>query len=354
MKTLHSVLFALFVIAFSLHGQEEKMMIDLRGNWKFEIGDQKKFAEPSFDDAKWNEIFVPSDWENEGYPGYDGYGWYRKTITIPSSARGKKLFIHLIADDVCAIYLNGNLVGEGGQFPPHFETAYNIEHKIYLPVEFLRYDKPNVIAVRVYDDYLNGGIVKGKVGIFEHDDRLPYVVQFPERWKFKKGDNEEWKDPSVDDSKWDNLLVPAAWDFQGYRDYDGFGWYRVSVDIPSNKTDEKLVLLLGRIDDIDETYLNGELIGSTGRIRSNGTVGRIREEYRELRAYVIPRSALKPGQKNVIAVRVFDNFKVGGIYEGPIGIVTERDYRRWESKYGDTFNTGKTSFERFMDKLFNE
>ena len=89
-----------------------KQIVDLRGNWKFEIGDNKKYADPNFNDKKWDEIFVPSEWENEGYPGYDGYAWYRKTFILPASAQSKRLSLHMgYSDDACAVYVNGNLVG---------------------------------------------------------------------------------------------------------------------------------------------------------------------------------------------------------------------------------------------------
>lgn len=354
MKTIQYILAALFITTIFAQAQQEKRIVDLRGNWKFEIGDQKKYADPKFDDSKWAEIFVPADWENEGYPGYDGFGWYRKRFTLPAEAKDHQLYLHIIADDACVVYINGQLIGEGGSCPPQYQTAYNIEHKFFIPSRFLNYGKENIIAVRVYDETLNGGIVRGVTGIYEHQSESNIVVQLPETWKFKRGDSELWKDPNFDDSKWQELIVPAKWDFQGHRDYDGFGWYRVSFEMPSQLKDENVVLLLGRIDDIDQTYVNGELIGETGRIRSNGSVGRIREEYRELRGYKIPNAIIKYGQKNIIAVRVFDSMLDGGIYEGPVGIMKEKDYKQFKRKSEDQYYEERNKFERFLDKIFNE
>jgi hypothetical protein len=356
-RLFHRIILLIVVSTLSVRhivAQQERQLVDLRGMWKFEIGDQQKYADPKFDDSKWTEIFVPADWENEGFPGYDGYGWYRKKFVLPAGAKEKQLYVHIIADDVCGIYINGQLIGEGGRFPPEYRTAYNIEHKFYLPSQFLRYGKENTIAVRVYDEMLSGGIVRGKTGIYEHRDEIEYVVKFPDLWKFKKGDNEQWKDPNLDDSNWQELIVPAAWDFQGYRDYDGFGWYRVTVDIPTSAKKESLMLMLGRIDDIDQTYWNGELIGETGRIRSDGSVRKIREEYREFRAYKIPYSLIKYGQKNVIAVRVYDNMVDGGIYEGPIGIVKEQEFKKLEHRMNKSQSGNQNKFEQFLNKIFNE
>ena len=355
MKQAVAIIAALIAALVSGRAEETKQIIDLRGSWKFEIGDNKQWADPKFDDSKWGEIFVPADWENEGYAGYDGYAWYRKNFTIPQSAQNKTLYFHLLVDDVCAVYINGNLIGEGGKFPPHYETAYNVTNKFSIPSKYLRFNQQNVVAVRVYDDYLHGGIVSGRVGIFEHKSEIEFTVKFPELWKFKSGDELEWKKPNFDDSRWQEVIVPAKWDFQGYRDYDGFAWYRVTFDVPSNLKNDDYVLMLGKIDDIDEAYLNGEMIGRTGRIRSDGSVRKINDEYQRFRSYEIPKGSLKVGQKNVLAVRVYDHYSWGGIYEGPIGIVKERDFRKWESKHNNNDNWDSSNkFQRLMDKIFND
>ena len=108
------------------------------------------------------------------------------------------------------------------------------------------------------------------------------------------------------------------------KNYDGYAWYRIQFTIPQGMKQENVILLLGRIDDIDETYLNGERIGRTGRKPIKG------DEYVKLRAYAIPQEMLKYGQQNVLAVRVYDNFRHGGIYDGPIGFTTTGHYREWE------------------------
>ncbi len=71
------------------------------------------------------------------------------------------------------------------------------------------------------------------------------------------------------------MMIPAGksidagldWEMQGYDAYDGFAWYRQKVFIPSSMKKQKLsemgglVLYLGRIDDVDVTYLNGQVLG---------------------------------------------------------------------------------------------
>jgi sialate O-acetylesterase len=328
---IQTVILLLFVLVSYATAEDWKSVLDLRGKWKFELGDDMKRANVAFDDSKWEEIFVPAAWEDEGYPGYDGYAWYRKHFRLPSGAENKTIYLRLgCADDVSEVYFNGTLIGITGSFPPDCMTAYNTEIVLSVPRKVLNVSGDNIIAVRVYDDQLVGGIVQGKIGLFESKNRLTSEYLFAGEWLFKKGDSEKWIDPGLDDHSWDKIFVPGYWESQGYPEYDGMGWYRFHFRIPSELKGENLVLLLGKIDDLDETYLNGEEIGRTGRIRNNPKRSNLDGEYQELRAYTIPAGLLKAGADNVIAVRVYDGMGGGGIYEGPIGIVTREQYKEWK------------------------
>lgn len=307
-------------------------VLDLRGKWKFDLGDDEKRASVSYDDSKWDEIFVPSPWEDEGYPGYDGYAWYRKHFRLPAGAKEKDLWLRLgCIDDVSEIYLNGTCLGIIGSFPPDYMTAYNIEINISIPRNVLNESGDNIIAVRVYDDQLAGGIVQGKVGLYESKTMLAPDISLAGTWRFKKGDSEKWLDPSLNDGNWDQIFVPGYWESQGYPEYDGVAWYRLHVRLPANLPDKKLILLLGKIDDLDEVYVNGEEIGHTGRIRSNPRRSDLDGEYQEYRAYTIRDGLMKANSDNVIAVRVYDGMGGGGIYEGPVGLTTREKYKEWRN-----------------------
>ena len=302
-------------------------LLDLSGNWRFELGDNSRWSDPAYDDSKWDRIHVPAPWEEEGYPGYDGYAWYRKHFRADEDFRGMSLYLRVgYIDDVSEVFLNGHMIRYTGMFPPDYMTGYAVGLECLIPKEFLRYDSDNVIAVRVYDSQQAGGITHGDVGIYERRDFLAPDFDLSGNWKFKKGDDELWAESAFDDSRWQELKVPLLWDAQGYKNYDGFGWYRVKFRIPANLANRRLVLLLGRIDDMDETYLNGELIGRTGRPRRGLSRDDIEGEYRQQRAYSIPLSVLNPDGENTLAVRVQDVWLHGGIYDGPIGLVTRDRY----------------------------
>jgi hypothetical protein len=322
----------------SAEADEWNTILDLRGTWKIQMGDRREWSKPETDDRKWENIFVPSAWENEGFPGYDGYAWYRKSFTIPPHADLRSVYLHLgYVDDVCEVYLNGRLIGVSGSFPPDYRSAYDSYQEYLLPQGLLKSSGNNVIAVRVYDSQLDGGMIRGKVGLFSRKTDLPIEVTLPGTWKFKTGDEEKWEDPAYDDSKWQDVLVPAYWETLGLGNYDGFGWYRVRFRIPGNLLEKQLVLLLGRIDDIDEAYLNGERIGYTGTMNGQKGPSEFDQEYLQVRAYTIPRRLVTAGE-NVLAVRVYDGFMHGGIYDGPIGIVTRDAFMKWQQKKDDGWN----------------
>ena len=314
--------------------QSWRKAASLAGSWKFEIGDNPRFRERDFDDSKWEKIRVPDAWENQGFPGYDGYAWYRRSFRTPPEAKDYLVYLWLGSiDDVDETYINGKLVGYQGRMPPDYATAYNISRRYLIPQEFLDPSGDNLIAVRVYDDEIAGGITQGEVGIYYSPDQMEVAMPLSGPWKLKMKDELAYAEPDFDDSGWLQVAVPSFWDSYGYKDYDGVGWYRTEFRLPKNLADEKLILFLGRIDDVDQVYLNGELLGKTGpwpgRKDSRGFYG---DHYMQPRAYFIPKNMLLQEQKNVIAVRVMDMMLHGGIWDGPVGLATRRQYMIWQDR----------------------
>jgi hypothetical protein len=317
--------------AAAAQSQNLVSLMNLRGTWKFEIGDNMLRAKVNFDDSRWTEIRVPGAWEDQGFQGYDGYAWYRKHFVSPAAWKGKYLYLQLgTIDDADEVYLNGHMIGFWGSFPPDYITAYSVSRKYYLPVELLNPDGDNVLAVRVYDAEFAGGITGGDIGIYERQDQLWPDQKLETGWVFRTGDDPSWKDVVVDTRDWRAVSVPAYWETQGFPGYDGFGWYRLKFKVTSGLASERLMLELGRIDDLDEVYLNGQRIGSTGKMPTTSRPPIASSEYLQFRVYTVPPELLNPGGENVLAVRVYDNFMQGGIYDGPIGLVKQETYRRWK------------------------
>ncbi|MGH7454296.1 MAG: beta galactosidase jelly roll domain-containing protein, partial [bacterium] len=247
------------------NAQEWRKVLTLAGRWKFEIGDNPQYSERDYDDSKWEEIRAPGAWENQGFPGYDGYAWYRRSFRTPPQAQDYLLYLQLGSiDDVDETYVNGKMVGYQGWFPPQYVTAYNFPRSYLIPPEFLDPSGENVIAIRVYDDEQVGGIAHGDLGIFYTPDQMQVTLPLRGPWKLKMEDDRSYAWPDWNDSEWQQVTVPSFWDGYGYKSYDGIGWYRTRFRLPQNLEKEKLILVLGKIDDVDQVYLNGKLLGKTG------------------------------------------------------------------------------------------
>jgi len=113
----------------------------------------------------------------------------------------------------------------------------------------------------------------------------------------------EWKAPELDDSEWISIKAPGSWESQGYQHLDGIAWYRRKIVLPDSWKSKPASISLGKIDDIDITYINGSKIGSTS-------------DWTKVRKYEIPANLLKAGE-NSIAIRVTDQAGGGGIIGDP-------------------------------------
>jgi sialate O-acetylesterase len=114
---------------------------------------------------------------------------------------------------------------------------------------------------------------------------------------------DQWKKANFDDTSWPVMNVPSLWEEQELGDFDGVVWLRKTFSVPVSAVGKEAVLHLGKVDDADETYVNGSAIGNLSN-------------YSEARQYTIPAGILKGGE-NVIAVRVTDTGGGGGIYGDP-------------------------------------
>jgi alpha-galactosidase len=155
---------AFLAVALFLKAAAQEILIDK--GWKFTTGDSAQWASPNYNDQNWKPIDITKNWEAQGYPNYDGFGWYRLHFVIPSSIKEKaflkdSLRINLgIIDDNDQVFLNGKLIGEYGGHGGDIKTSrygprtYNIAAN--NPA--ILWDKDNVLAIRIFDTGGDGGI----------------------------------------------------------------------------------------------------------------------------------------------------------------------------------------------------
>jgi sialate O-acetylesterase len=126
----------------------------------------------------------------------------------------------------------------------------------------------------------------------------------------------EWKDPDYNSHGWPKISVASSWENQplGLGNLDGIVWYRKEIILDSTTVAKPFTLSLGKIDDNDETFVNGIKVGSTN-------------SWEEKRIYHVSKGVFKPG-KNIIAVRAEDTGGGGGFYEDSTAIYLSTDSLR--------------------------
>jgi sialate O-acetylesterase len=96
---------------------------------------------------------IPQLWENAGLT-IDGAVWFRREVTVPEAWAGKDLALSLGAiDDFDTTYWNGERVGAIGAETPQYYAA---PRHYTVPGKLVKAGR-NVLAVRVFDHFGNGG-----------------------------------------------------------------------------------------------------------------------------------------------------------------------------------------------------
>ncbi len=146
-------------------------------------------------------------------------------------------------------------------------------------------------------------------------------------WKFITGDLASYARPECDDSSWENVQPGRAWESQGHANYDGYGWYRVKFVLPPDlKNDpfsDQVQLFLGKIDDSDQVYLNGRLVGANAVLTERPVMADMTQwggAHDAERKYALSAAdpRLKWGGENTLAVRVYDSGGNGGMLTSPL------------------------------------
>ncbi|HEY2828405.1 MAG TPA: glycoside hydrolase family 2 TIM barrel-domain containing protein [Pirellulales bacterium] len=151
-----------------------RQTMPLNKSWTFQLGDPPDAGKSDFDDSAWRSVNVPHDYSIEGPMGSDpanmdgpfdrkspssmfqnrdrvvetggggyldaGIAWYRKTFTLPATAKGKRVAI--VFDGVYMnsdVYLNGKHLGNH----PYGYTPFQ-----YDITDDLKFDAQNTLAVR--------------------------------------------------------------------------------------------------------------------------------------------------------------------------------------------------------------
>jgi len=148
-------------------------------------------------------------------------------------------------------------------------------------------------------------------------------------WKISTDDNFEFRNPAYDDSTWGTVDLPAFLSRDVKRQVF---WLRKSFVMPGEYRDRDLAVSLGKVWDAERTYLNGVKIGAAGWEQPH---------YFSLwnydRYYIIPENLAKPGEKNIIAIRMFTNnvslFEGEPFVAGLRAVMLHNFFKRLQAEY---------------------
>jgi beta-galactosidase len=145
--------FALVICTLTGYSQQPRTVTDFDKGWHFHLGDVTGGEKENVNDAGWRMLNLPHDWSIEGKFSKDnpatpeggalpgGVGWYRKTFTVPSDQKDKRIYIDF--DGVYQksdVWINGHHLG----FRPNGYISFRYELTPYL-----NFGSKNTIAVKV-------------------------------------------------------------------------------------------------------------------------------------------------------------------------------------------------------------
>ncbi|MBU3005433.1 sialate O-acetylesterase [Paraglaciecola arctica] len=104
------------------------------------------------------------------------------------------------------------------------------------------------------------------------------------------GLHHNWFAVHFNDNQWPQLSVPGYWTNQGQEAFSGSMWFRTRFWVSAEQASQASRLVLGRIVDQDDVYINGQKVGET------------QYQYPQ-RIYSLDSGVLKAGQ-NQISVRI--------------------------------------------------
>ena len=149
-------------------------------------------------------------------------------------------------------------------------------------------------------------------------DAYDPVLTLPAWWRFRLdpedvGKTEAWFAGDVDKADWRGLAIADFWDKSLDGPYAGAAWYRTAVNVPSSAAGRKLYLVFGAVDEEAWVWVNGEMAGE----HAKGPEGW------NQRFLIEVTEQLEAGQKNVIAVRVYNSIAAGGIWK-PVRLIARK------------------------------
>jgi len=136
----------------------------LDGAWRFHIGDDPHWADANTDDGGWETIDLTAPpgshdgdvglpdyvggWMAHGHPGYRGYAWYRRAVTVPVGHALWDILGPTLVENGYELYWNGQRLGGSGRLGPAPRVVGTRPLRFALPADAA--GTRGVLAVRAY------------------------------------------------------------------------------------------------------------------------------------------------------------------------------------------------------------
>jgi hypothetical protein len=136
----------------------------LDGSWRFHTGDDPHWADANTDDTGWETVDMTAlpgshdgdvglpdyvgGWMAHGHPGYHGYAWYRRAVTVPAGRAAWDILGPTLVQDGYELYWNGQRLGGSGRLGPAPRLVGTRPLRFALPADAA--GTRGMLAVRTY------------------------------------------------------------------------------------------------------------------------------------------------------------------------------------------------------------
>ena len=140
------------------------------------------------------------------------------------------------------------------------------------------------------------------------------TIELESGWRFQpdpdhRGEADSWFATDYADAAWAVIDAGKKWEDQGFADLDGHAWYRKWVEVPASWRKKDVWVAFGGVNDSYTLYCNGSRVGAYGDKDTYSTA--------KMGTSADLTSFLRPGERNLIAVDVYDWALSGGIWRLP-------------------------------------
>ncbi len=147
----------------------------LDGPWRFHTGDDPSWANANTDDDGWETVDMTASpgshdgdvglpdyvggWMAHGHPGYHGYAWYRREVTVPTGRGLWDILGPTLVEDGYELYWNGQLLGGSGRLGSEPRVVVTRPMRFTFPADVA--GTRGVLAIRAYKLPGSGGSADG-------------------------------------------------------------------------------------------------------------------------------------------------------------------------------------------------